>query len=250
MPFSKTEIALLKASGILQDIPPDILHEALVSNPDGQLRLQAGAMIFQAGQPSQGLYLVVHGIIELFVADAGNKEKVLDFAQTGTTLAEETLFSERPLHYSARSLNDAAVLHLPNALIADWIARYPAFALRLMSLVAQRIDFLNKDMLTFRTKKATARLVCYLLCHFNSAPRTRDGSYSLDVPIPRSKLASRLGITSSHLSRAFRELQENGMIVAQGRGYFIPDVPALSKYVCPAGCDFGAASVIQIHRKD
>ncbi len=238
MPFSTTEIALLSASAILQDMPCDVVLEAIDRSPDCQLCLPPDEIFFCAGQISPGLYIIVHGTIELFVADANGKERVLDFAKDGDTLAKETLFSDKPLQYSARSLSAAAVLHLPNALISEWIASYPAFARRLMSLVAERIDFLYKDMLTFRSKRATARLVCYLLCHFNKAPKTPDGCFSLRIEIPHFKLASRLGVSDSQVSRSFRELQEQGLIVAQDQGYFIPDVPALSKYVCPAGCDF------------
>lgn len=238
MPFSDTEIALLKSSRILQEIPQDVVVEAIAKHLDCQFNLAPDEVFIEAGQVEPGLYVIAHGTIELFVVDADGKEKVLDFAKTGGTLAEETLFSDRPLQYSARSLTQAAVLHLPNAIVSEWIASYPVFARRLMSLVAERINFLYKDMLTFCTKKATARLVCYIVCHFNQAPTTPDGSYSLHLAIPRNKLASRLGISDSHLSRSFRELQEQGLIVPQGRGYFIPDVPALSKYVCPAGCDF------------
>ncbi len=238
MPFSTREIALLSASTILQDMPRDVVLEAIDRSPDCQLWLPPDEIFFRAGQVSPGLYIIAHGTIELFVADADGKERVLDFAKDGDTLAKETLFSDRPLQYSARSLSAAAVLHLPNALISEWIASYPAFARRLMSLVAERIDFLYKDMLTFRSKRATARLVCYLLCHFNKAPKTPDGSFSLRIEIPHFKLASRLGVSDSQVSRSFRELQEQGLIVAQDQGYFIPDVPALSKYVCPAGCDF------------
>ena len=238
MPFSDTEIALLKTSRILQEIPQQIVVDAIAKHADCQFNLAPDEVFIEAGQVEPGLYIIAHGTIELFVLDADGKEKVLDFAKTGGTLAEETLFSDRPLQYSARSLTQAAVLHLPNEIVSEWIASYPVFARRLMSLVAERINFLYKDMLTFCTKKATARLVCYIVCHFNQAPTTPDGSYSLHLAIPRSKLASRLGISDSHLSRSFRELQEQGLIVPQGRGYFIPDVPALSKYVCPAGCDF------------
>lgn len=238
MPFSETEIALLKSSAILQDIPQTVVLEAIARHLDYQFKAAPDEVFIHAGQVEPGLYLIAHGTIELFVVEPGGKEKVLDFVKTGGTLAEETLFSERPLQYSARSLTQAAVLHLPNEVVSEWIATYPAFGRRLMALVAERINYLYKDMLTFCTKKATARLVCYIVCHFNEAPKTADGSYSLHLAIPRNKLASRLGISDSHLSRAFRELQEKGLIVPQGRGYFIPDVPALSKYVCPAGCDF------------
>ena len=238
MSFSDTEITLLQSSKILQDIPPEVVLETISRCADCQFNLQPDEIFIEAGQVKPGLYIIAHGTIELFVIDAEGKEKVLDFAKTGGTLAEETLFSDRPLQYSARSLIQAAVLHLPNEIVAEWIVSYPLFSKRLMTLVAERINFLYKDMLAFCTKKATARLVCYIVCHFDETPKTLDGSYSLHLAIPRNKLASRLGISDTHLSRSFRELQERGLIVPQGRGYFIPDVPALSRYVCPGGCDF------------
>jgi len=238
MSFSATEIALLTSSQILQDIPPAVVLEAIDKHPENQFILPPEHVFINLGQVEPGLYIIAHGMIEMFVLDVDGKEKILDFAKTGGTLGEETLFSDRPLQYSARSLTQAAVLHLPNDLVSAWIGSYPSFSKRLMSLVATRINFLYKDMLTFCTKKATARLVCYIVCHFDHAPRTEDGSHSLDLAIPRKKLASRLGISESHLSRSFRELQEQGLIVPRGHGFFIPDVAALSLYVCPAGCDF------------
>ena len=77
---------------------------------------------------------------------------------------------------------------------------------------------------TFCTKSATARLVCYLVCQFNQAPKTPDGSLSLNITVPRGKLASRLGVSDSIFSRAFRELEEKGLVVKQRNGIFIPDV--------------------------
>lgn len=239
MTFGDRELALASASAILQDIAPDVLMDALKTRPDNQFILPPATTFIEAGQVKPGLYLIAHGIIESFVIDTtDDSEKIIDFARAGGTLAEETLFSDRPLQYSARSLGHAAVLHLPNELVSEWIVRYPAFARRLMSLVAERINYLNKDLFTYRAKRATSRLICYVLCHFNKAPMAADGSYSLHIEIPHNKLASRLGLSASQVSRSFRELQEQGLIVQQAQGYFIPDVPALSKYVCPGGCDF------------
>jgi len=241
MSCSKPEpisLTVLKSNSVLDDIPPEVVRLALDSTPDSTLGLAADTIFLNAGQIDPGLYLILDGTVELFGKDAEGKEKILDFARADDTLAAESLFNKRPLQYSARSLTPVTLLHLPHKLITEWVTTYPVFARRLMSLIAERIDYLFKDMLTLRTKKATARVVCYLVCHFDKAPRTPDGTHSLSIDIPRNKLASRLGITDSHLSRAFRELQDNGMIVAQGQGFFIPDVPALSKYVCPAGCAF------------
>ena len=231
-------LTVVRSSPLLDEVPPEVLQAALAETPNTRLELHADTVFLHSAATDPGLYLILDGTVELFGKDAEEKEKILDFARTGDTLAAETLFNQRPLQYSARTLTAATVLHLPHALITDWVTTYPAFARRLMSLVAERIDYLFKDMLTLRTKKATARVVCYLVCHFDKAPRTPDGTHSLTIDIPRNRLASRLGITDSHLSRAFRELQDQGLIVAQGQGFFIPDVPALSKYVCPDGCAF------------
>lgn len=238
MAFDDRQLALTRSSAILQDIAPDVLQAALEGAPDAQIVLPPATTLVEAGKLKPGLYLVTQGIIELFVADTGDSEKIIDFARAGGTLAEETLFSDRSLQYSARSLGHAAVLHLPDELVSAWIESCPAFARRLMTLVAERINYLNKDLFTYRAKRATSRLICYLLCHFNKAPMADDGSYQLTVEIPHNKLASRLGLSASQVSRSFRELQECGLIVPQERGYFIPNVPALSKYVCPGGCDF------------
>lgn len=238
MTFDDQQLAQAKSSAILSDIAPDVLDAALSGAPEAQIVLPPATTFVAAGELKPGLYLVTQGIVELFVADTDDSEKIIDFARAGGTLAEETLFSDRPLQYSARSLGRAAVLHLSDALIAQWIENTPSFARRLMTLVAERINYLNKDLFTYRAKRATSRLVCYLLCHFNKAPMADDGSYQLAVDIPHNKLASRLGLSASQVSRSFRELQERGLIVPQASGYFIPNVPALSKYVCPGGCDF------------
>ena len=249
MPFRDSELALARSSKILKDIPAEVLGCMLENRTEAQLNLPANKIFASAGEISPGLFLVVHGVIELFISDDKRRDKVVDFVQAGDILAQETLLTAHPLPYSARTLTEAAVLHLPDDLIATWQELYPAFSRRLLSHIAQRAEYISNDMLTLRTKKAAARLVCYLLCHFNKAPKTPDGSHNLDIPFPRNKLASRLCITNSHLSRAFRELQDVGLIIPHGRGYFIPNVPMLSKYVCPAGCDLGSDQAEEAHSR-
>ena len=131
--MSPTDFETLSAFGILQDIPRDVVLAAIEHNPDCQLGLAPGTVFLTAGQVTPGLYIIIHGTIEMFVGEADGKERVLDFVKDGNTLAKETLFSDKPLQYSARCLSSATLVHLPNALISKWIEHYPAFARRLMS---------------------------------------------------------------------------------------------------------------------
>lgn len=238
MTISPTDLAFLKSTTVLGQLPADSGLDALAADPELAFELEPGELLVEAGQPKPGLYVMVHGAVELVLTDSAGNEKIIEFVKTGGFMCEEGLFSSTPRSYSIRALTQAVVLRLPEEILEGWVARYTEFGRSLLALINERIQYFSRDVFTQLTKNATARLVCYLLCHFDHAPRTPDGTYFLKVPLPRKKLAARLGITGEHLSRAFRELREQGLIVAQGNGYFIPDVPRLSAYVCPAGCDW------------
>ncbi|MBS1188982.1 MAG: cAMP-binding protein [Rhodocyclaceae bacterium] len=238
MRISPTDIAFLKSTTPLGYLPVESGFDRLAADPEMLFDLEPGDVLLEAGAESPGLYVMVHGAVELVLTAGAGHEKIVEFAKTGDFLCEEGLFSGTPRPYSVRALTQATVLRLPEERVGQWIERYPEFGRHLLALINERIEYFSRDVFTQRTKNATARLVCYLLCQFNHAPRTPDGSYFLTVPLPRRKLAARLGITSEHLSRAFRELREQGLIVSEGSGYFIPDVLRLSAYVCPAGCDW------------
>ncbi len=236
--FSETDISLVRASILFQGLPQAALFEAGIRAPENQLRLPPGAVFLNAGARAPGLHVVAHGTIELVAQTAEGSEKIVEFSRTGGLLAEETLFNGEALRYSARTITAAAVLRIPEEMLTDWLTVSPAFRQRLMGLLAERTDYIEKDLVTYCTKNATARLVCYLVCNFNRAPCTPDGTLSLTVSLPRNKLASRLGVSDSHLSRAFKELEGAELIVCSRNGIFIPNVQALSRYVCPAGCDW------------
>lgn len=238
MQFSETDVSLLRASTLLQGLPDPQLFEEALRNPANQLRLTPGAVFLEAGCRGGGIYVIAHGTVELIAETGDGSEKIVEFSRTGGLLAEETLFNDLPVRYSARAITAAAVLHVPEAIVGEWVAASTPFRTRLLGLLAERTEYVEKDLVTFCTKNATARLVCYLVCGFNQAPRTPDGSLSLTLSLPRNKLASRLGVSDSHLSRAFKELEAGGLIVKNRNGFFIPDVQALSRYVCPAGCDW------------
>lgn len=238
MVFSETDISLLYSGKLLHGLPRPERFAPALRRRENQLLLPAGTIFLHAGVSGSGLFLVAHGTVEQVVSTSDGGEKIVEFTRAGGMLAEETLFNDTPTLYFARTITPSAVLHLPEATVDEWLREFPDFARRLMGTLAERTDFLEKDMVTFCTKGAAARLVCYLVCQFDKAPRTSDGTLSLNITLPRNKLASRLGISDSHLSRAFNELERQGMIVKRRGGIFIPDVEALSRYVCPAGCDW------------
>lgn len=238
MSLSSPEIVFLKSATLLATLPAGSGIDAIFADPGLHLEGEPGAVLLPAGTQSPGLCIVVQGTVELVLTDAAGGEKIVEFIRAGGLFCEETLFTDRPCHYAVRALGQARMLRVPEATVEGWVLRFREFGKQLLSLINARIQYFSRDIFTQSTKTAAARLVCYLVCRFDHAPRTADGSYFLKVPMTKSKLAARLGITGAHLSRAIRELREQGLIVPAPGGFHIPDVPRLSAYVCPAGCDW------------
>lgn len=238
MSISPTDIAFLKAASLFGQLPEASGFDTVCADPARHFDLEPGQLLFRAGEDRPGLYVVIRGTVELVLSDGGGNEKIVEFAKAGSLLCEEGLFSDTPRSYAVRALTQAAVLHLPEEAVEHWVMRHPDFGRQLLALINERIQYFYRDVFTQSTKNATARLVCYLICRFDHAPRTADGSYFLKLTLPKKKLAARLGITVEHLSRAFRELREQGLLLPQPGGFSIPDVARLSAYVCPAGCDW------------
>ena len=238
MTISAADLVFIKASTILGRLPEGSGLEELAADPNFLVPLESGQELALPERGAPGLFVVVRGTVELVLADGDGKEKIVEFIKAGGFLREEGLFSGGTRPYVVRALATTELLRLPEETVGEWVTRYPDFGIQLLGLINRRIQYFYRDVFTQSTKNAPGRLVCYLICQFDKTPRTADGSYLLKLTLPRKKLAARLGMTGEHMSRAFRQLREEGLLIPHPEGFFIPDVQRLSSYVCPAGCDW------------
>lgn len=237
MSFTAHEIALLKSSRLFAGLEDTTRLETLLSRPENRVQVPEGATFLQRGARAPGLHVLVHGSVELFFSNPEGEEKVLHFIKSGETLAEETVSDGRAINYWARSLTPTVMLRLPAADVLAWMDESWPFAQRFLKMVSERICLLYADVVTFYSKTAVQRLACYLICGFETSRLTLKDSFSLAIPVPKKNLASRLGISQTHLSRALRDLTERGLITQEGNRLQVQDVEQLAGYVCPHGCD-------------
>ncbi|BBN87766.1 Crp/Fnr family transcriptional regulator [Azospira sp. APE16] len=237
MSFTPHEIALLKSSRLFAGLEESERFNDILNRPENRLQVPEDCCFLERGTRSPGLYILVHGSVEIFFCNAEGEEKVLHFIKSGETLAEETVSDQKAINYWARSLTPTVMLRIPPAEVLAWMDESWPFAQRFLELVSERICLLYADVVTFYSKTAVQRLACYLICGFETSRLTLKDSLSLAIPVPKKNLASRLSISQTHLSRALRDLTERGLITQEGNRLQVKDVEQLAGYVCPHGCD-------------
>ena len=114
---------------------------------------------------------------------------------------------------------------IPVGTLKELIATEPAVALSVISEISRRWAT-NIAVSKRNSSDVMGRLVQYL----TGLSRIKLGaeSFAIEIPVARVELAATLLTTPETLSRAFRSLQDQGLIESHDRMIIVPDVGALT----------------------
>lgn len=97
------------------------------------IKLEAGAILFNAGQPGESLYIVRSGEIELFIRDTAGQRIPLTVAQKGEIFGELALLDRGARTATALALTETELLELDREDLLLLFQRTPMAALRLLA---------------------------------------------------------------------------------------------------------------------
>ena len=207
---------------------PDIARIAAASRVK---RLARGDDVFRAGQSCEGLYLVVGGLIKLFVEGAAGQQKVLSVVGAGDSVAEALVFGDEPHSVNARVLFDTQLLIVPKEALVRELEHDPRLAMRLLTGMSRRLNGLVKDIEAVTMHSGVKRVIDYLL-HSPVVSDEPKANEDVTVSLPASKgtIASLLSVTPEHFSRILHDLQARGLISVERRHIHIRNAQDLAQY--------------------
>jgi CRP-like cAMP-binding protein len=196
-------------------------REALVPGTR-EVRGQKGQVIFQKGDPCDGMYLVVYGKVKLALTAQNGTEKVMEILHPSQSFAEAVMFLRRPCPVMAQFVEDGLLLHVSAEVIFGAIAQDPAFAQRMLAGLSLRLHSLVRDVERYSVESAVQRVVGYLLQVEDDAS---SGSV-VHLPVNKNLIASRLNLTPETFSRVLHQLADEGLIEVRGRDIVLKDLEA------------------------
>lgn len=200
-------------------------REALVPGTR-ELRGLKGQVIFQKGDPCDGMYLVVCGKVKLALTAQNGSEKVVDILHPGQSFAEAIMFLGLPCPVMAQFVEDGLLLHVSADAITGALEQDPAFARRMLAGLSLRLHSLVRDVERYSVESAVQRVVGYLL------QMADDASDGVVVTLPANKglIASRLNLTPETFSRVLHQLSDSALIGVNGRAIVLRDLAALREF--------------------
>lgn len=183
--------------------------------------------VFHAGNPAQGLFLVIDGLVKVFKASRAGNEKIIHVAARGDFLAEVPVLLQRGYDTTAQAVADAVLFHIPEPAVLALLGESPLLFRQLLGGMARKVHDLVQDIES-NFKAGHERVADFLLSH--AAERSpQDESLSIVLPIKKTDLASWLGLTPQHFSRILQDMRQKGLIEVDGPAIHVPSVDKLKK---------------------
>lgn len=201
-------------------------HVALVASYSRIEYCRRGMLIARRGERLPGVIAIAYGLAKLVLPRRKGEEKVLRFVGANETFGEAVALLDRPCSLDVVALADTMLAIIPFRPLRLLQERDVTFAGNLIRALAEGQIRLVGEIGASSGRSSAQRLAAYL----ESLAQPVNGSEACAVQLPVSKtvLAARLGITKETMSRLLREMKDQGLILMQRGNITILDRPRLA----------------------
>ncbi|MBI5786060.1 MAG: Crp/Fnr family transcriptional regulator [Rhodocyclales bacterium] len=175
-----------------------------------------GERVYAQGEVARAFYFVLSGHVRRTILSSEGGEKVIDVVGPRHQVGLSELVGASHYISTAEAVGDSMLLGIGREGLERAMSLSRDVSLRVLAAVAEQHLALEQEVASTYFHSSCRRLVNYLL----SLAGTHLDAPAEEVvvlPISKSLLAERMGVTPETLSRAFRDLTDAGLISMYGR---------------------------------
>lgn len=222
--LAEADRSLVTAAPLFAEIEPEtvlwLLEGAgVTSHPDGGL-------LFSKGDPANRFFVVLAGRVNLFALTESGDQSIIEVIDQGGSFAEGAIFANARFPLNADLAAGTRLLEIPASTFLKRLSERPGLTAKLLASLARWQRRLMSEIADLKGRSPVQRLASFLLA---LAEPESDGAAKADLPLTKSELASRIGITPESLSRAVSRLKVIG-VTSAGRRFQIADLAALRRF--------------------
>lgn len=188
-----------------------------------------GELLFQEGDPCQGLYIVESGSVRIFKTSPAGREQVLALEGPGGSIAELPVFDDGKYPASASAAEDSRVVFVSKQDFRALCLEHPQVALKVLKVVGGRLRRLVGiiEELSFTTVRHRVAAMLLNLAKRDGRPSAKGVEFTL--PATHQEVAAMIGTVRELVSRNLSRLQAEGIIRMEGRMVVVPDLKRLEQ---------------------
>jgi CRP/FNR family cyclic AMP-dependent transcriptional regulator len=207
--------ALLRRTQLFADLDPDSLQRLAERAVERFYR--KGQLVFHQGDPGESLFVVVEGLVKVFVTSEEGDEMVLVTLTTPETFGELALIDGGVRSASAQTLEKTSILSLTRTTLLEVMSEHPSLSealLRSLGRLVRRLTEQASDLVFLDLHGRVAKLLLGLADERGEA---RGDEISLDLHMTQSDLAGLVGGSRQSVNQILRSFERRGFLAFHGR---------------------------------
>jgi CRP/FNR family cyclic AMP-dependent transcriptional regulator len=221
---------LWKSTSLLRCLPKGLTSRLVENGVRGQAK--ADSVLFSAGEPGDGLYIIEAGLLKVVMESPGGAERIIGLLGPGEIVGELALIDGLPRSASVVVLWDCSYRFVSVESFQKLTAADPEFYRELARILSMRLREADRALAaaTFLSGKGRlARALLDLAEHFGKP--SGPGGVMLEHKISNSDLAAMAGMARENVSRVLGEWRDRQLVSQSMRHHCIHDVAALKREV-------------------
>jgi CRP/FNR family transcriptional regulator, anaerobic regulatory protein len=187
-----------------------------------------GQHVFRQADAFVGLYAVRCGVIKTYEITPQGAENITGFHLPGDVIGLDGLKDNHHL-LAAVALERSTLCVLGEQQLFGAMRGSPHLCSKLLSLMSAAMDNDQQRARLMQHLRAEERLAAFILQLAERYGQRRLSTTRIRLPMSRTDIAGYLGLTLESVSRAFRRLADQRLIIADGRELQIIDAAALQR---------------------
>jgi len=210
---------------LFRNINPKTIGE-LIRKVHHQVRkYEKGELIVSEGSEVNKLHIIVKGAVIGEMMDFEGKVLRVEQLSAPEAIGSDFLFGDNrrvPLNFVAKK--ETKILSLSREIIMELFKQDDTILCNYLNIVANRAQYMSKQIRLLGFQGIKGKLASYLL-----EIMQEKGSHLFSIPHTQSDLAEIFGVARPSLSRALREMDQEGYIRSRGKSIEILDRARLSE---------------------
>lgn len=191
-------------------------------------RFAAGQVLFQRGDPGDGVYAIVSGRVKVFLEGADGSEAVLAMRGAGEVIGEQSLLDGLERSASAAAHDAVTAVRIGTEQFQAWLLEHPRAARALLVELSRRLRESTDQVAELSLLGVDARIARRLQQQFAEQSRGGVLAAGAQLRMSQSDLALLVGVTRESVNKHLARLKANGVLSIEPGRMVLLDPAALA----------------------
>ncbi len=195
------------------------------------ITLEPNAGLFKQGDPSDGCYAILEGVLKVSATAADGKEALLAMLGAGDVIGDMGLIDAQPRSASATALKHCSLAFLASRDFKKAANTNPVIYLHMLKILSERLRASNEAATMQQLLPLRGRLArVFLRLAEGFGEPLEGGRVLIRQKFTQAELARMTGSARENANRQIREWTHEGLISRISRYYCLEDTDKLRKF--------------------